>query len=73
LKELRKRLEKRGYDGEKVRENIDSEIFDVCLNEAKDKGHYTFVIHTTKGIKKQALSQLVGEINAIKSTSRRAE
>lgn len=39
LKKLKKRLEKRGYSKSKVRENLDSEIFDVCLNEAKEMGH----------------------------------
>jgi adenylate kinase len=70
LKELKKRLEKRGYSEQKVRENLDSEIFDICLNEAKELWHYTFVIRTTKGIKKEMLSQLEGEINAIESRSR---
>lgn len=73
LKELKKRLEKRKYSREKVRENLDAEIFDICLNEAKEKNHYTFVIDTTKGIKKQAISQLMGELDAIKSTSKRAK
>ncbi len=39
LKELKRRLEKKGYDKAKVRENLDAEIFDVCWNEAKEKGH----------------------------------
>jgi adenylate kinase len=73
LKELKKRLEKRRYSKEKVRENLDSEIFDICLNEAKEAGHYTFVINTTKSIKKEAFNQLIGEINAIKRTGRRSK
>ncbi|MCK5282635.1 MAG: AAA family ATPase [Nanoarchaeota archaeon] len=71
LKELKKRLEKRKYSKEKVRENLDAEIFDTSLNEAKEKGHYTFVINTTESIKKEVISKLIGEINAVKSTSRR--
>ena len=39
LKKLEKRLKKRGYSKEKIRENLDAEIFDVCLNEAKELGH----------------------------------
>jgi adenylate kinase len=39
LKKLKKRLEKREYSQNKIRENIDSEIFDICLNEAVEKGH----------------------------------
>ena len=73
LKELEKRLKKRRYSKEKIRDNLDSEIFDICLNEAKEKGHYTFVINATKAIKKGTISQIKGEIHEIKSTSRRTK
>ena len=43
LKELKKRLEKREYSEEKIRENMDVEIFDTCLIEAQEKGHETFI------------------------------
>ena len=46
LKKLKKRLEKRGYSKAKVRENMDAEIFDVCLNEAKEEGHKVRVVKT---------------------------
>jgi|SRR3989344_6183484 len=46
LKKLKRRLEKRGYGKAKVRENLDAEIFDVCLNEAKEIGHKIKVIET---------------------------
>lgn len=48
LKVLKKRLEKRGYPKAKVRENLDAEIFDVCLNEALETGHKVVVLDTTK-------------------------
>lgn len=48
LKILKKRLEKRGYNKAKVRENMDAEIFDICLNEAREKGHKVKVVDTTK-------------------------
>jgi adenylate kinase len=51
LKVLQKRLKKRGYNKDKIRENLDAEIFDVCLNEARKKGHNIIVIDTTKGLK----------------------
>ncbi|MBD3164455.1 AAA family ATPase [Candidatus Woesearchaeota archaeon] len=73
LKELSKRLKKRKYSRQKTRENLDAEIFDTCLNEGKEKKHKTFVINTTKGIKKQSISQIKGEINAVESAGRRAE
>ena len=47
LKELNKRLKKRKYSKEKVRENLDSEIFDICLNEAIEKGHTILIFDTT--------------------------
>ena len=48
LKVLKKRLEKRGYNAIKVRENLDSEIFDVCLNEALENKHRVIVVDTSK-------------------------
>ncbi|HIJ10670.1 TPA: AAA family ATPase, partial [Candidatus Woesearchaeota archaeon] len=39
LKELKKRLIKRKYSAKKIRENLDAEIFQVCLMEAKERGH----------------------------------
>jgi adenylate kinase len=44
LPELRKRLEARGYSAQKVKENLECEIFDVCYQEAKEKGHVIEII-----------------------------
>jgi adenylate kinase len=50
LKELEKRLrKKKKYDKAKTRENLDAEIFDICLNEARERGHKVLVVDTTKG------------------------
>lgn len=46
LKRLKKRLAKRRYSEKKVRENLDCEIFDVCLNEAREAGHRIKIIKT---------------------------
>lgn len=46
LKKLKKRLNKRKYSRSKIKENLDVEIFDVCLNEAKEIGHKIKVITT---------------------------
>jgi len=73
LSKLKQRLEKRKYSEKKIRENLDSEIFDICLNEAKEKKHNVFVINTTRGISKQAITQLLGELNGIKSSGTRAK
>ena len=51
LRELRKRLEKRGYHKSKIRENLDCEIFDVCYMEAVALGHNVKVVDTSKGVK----------------------
>jgi len=51
LKTLKKRLEKRRYSKEKVRENLDVEILDVCLTEALENKYKVKVIDTTNGIK----------------------
>lgn len=48
LKNLKRRLERRGYSKVKIRENLDSEIFDVCLNEAKEFGHRIKIIKNKK-------------------------
>ena len=48
LKTLQKRLLKRKYSKEKIRENLDAEIFDVCLEEAKEQGHKIKIVWTTE-------------------------
>ncbi len=50
LKVLKKRLEKRGYNKEKIRENLNAEIFDVCLIEASEKKHKIMIIDTSKKV-----------------------
>jgi len=55
LKELARRLKKRGYSQKKVRENLDAEIFQVCAFEAKEKGHRVLKVDTTQGIKIDAV------------------
>ncbi len=46
LKVLQKRLQKRKYSSEKIRENLDAEIFQVCLMEARERGHRILVFNT---------------------------
>ncbi len=48
IKKLKKRLEKRRYSKDKIRENLDVEIFDICLIEAKENKHNIYVIDTSK-------------------------
>ncbi len=55
LKTLRQRLEKRKWKHVKIQENIDSEILEVCLQEARERKHQIKIIDTTKGLKKKDL------------------
>lgn len=55
LKILEKRLKSRKYSKQKIRDNLDSEIFDVCFEEAKSLGHKIIVISTTKRLNIRAL------------------
>ena len=61
LKELQKRLKKRKYSKEKIRENLDSEIFDICLNEAKENKHKILIIDTAKSININKISKKINE------------
>jgi len=49
LKELEKRLKKRGYSKAKIRENLDCEVFQVCLAEALERDHKVKVVETCRG------------------------
>jgi len=46
LPTLKKRLEERGYSEEKIRENLDAEILDVCEVEARENGHEVEIVVT---------------------------
>ena len=46
LRKLKGRLQKRKYPEEKIKENLEAEILDVCLVEALETGHKVKVIKT---------------------------
>lgn len=48
IKELNKRLKKKRFHKEKISENIEAEIFNVCLDEARHKKHRIIAVDTTK-------------------------
>ena len=50
LKVIEKRLKKRKYSQAKIKDNLECEIFNVCLEEAREKKHTILVIETTKAI-----------------------
>ena len=54
LKKLEQRLKKRKYSRQKIMENLQCEIFDICLEEAKKK-HQILVVDTSKQINKNNL------------------
>ena len=59
LKVLKKRLEKRGYNKAKIRENLNSEIFGVCMLDAFSNKHKVRIVDTTKGIKNLNVKKLL--------------
>lgn len=65
LKLLKKRLKRRKYSEQKIRENLDCEIFDVCLNEAKEAGHHVIIVETDKDVDYEKL------INKIKGKKKK--
>ena len=44
--ELQERLSQRGYSRQKIRENLDAELFDICLHETQEKKHKIRIVHT---------------------------
>lgn len=58
LKTLEKRLKKKNYNKEKIRENLDSEVFDVCLEEAKERKHRILVVDTSKKVPQEMAKEL---------------
>ena len=60
IKELNKRLKRKKYRKSKVQENLQAEIFDVCLNEARERKHKIVVIDTTKGFNIDRIIRRIG-------------
>ena len=60
IKELNKRLKKRKYLKNKIQENIQAEIFDVCYDEASERRHNILKIDTSKGFNINRLAIQIG-------------
>jgi adenylate kinase len=60
IKELNKRLKKKKYSKNKIMENIQAEIFDICLNEAKERKHKIISVDTTKHFNINLLAKKLG-------------
>jgi len=68
ITELNKRLIERGYDEKKVRENLDSEIFQICYTESIENGVPTSIIECTTPVSESELERVYKELlNLIKS------
>jgi adenylate kinase len=63
LKELEKRLTERSYSKEKIRENLDAEIFDVCLTEATGNEHTVIVVDTDQDVDLEKLKEKIQKFN----------
>ena len=48
IKDLNKRLEKKKFHKDKIKENIQAEIFNMCYNEALERKHKVIIVDTTK-------------------------
>ena len=48
VKEMKRRMEKRKYPAEKIRNNMECEILDVCLVEALENRHKVKIIRTSR-------------------------
>ncbi len=60
IKELSKRLKKKRYHKQKIMENLQSEIFDICLNEANERKHKVMAVDTTKGFNIDGIIRKIG-------------
>ena len=59
--QLNKRLKRKDFHQSKIKENIEAEIFDVCLNEAKERKHKIITVNTAKGFNINDLIRKLGE------------
>lgn len=60
IKELNKRLKIKKFNKNKIKENLQAEIFDICLNEAKEQKHKVVVVDTTKAFNISRLAKKLG-------------
>ena len=58
LKILNARLIERNYSKQKIKDNLDSEIFDTIVEEVKEIGHKFTVLNTSKNYIKNSIDQI---------------
>ena len=60
IKELNRRLKNKKFHKSKIKENLQAEIFDVCLNEARKRKQKIITVDTTKGFN---IEDLIKKVN----------
>lgn len=63
LKILQRRLKKRKYSKKKVEENLQAEIFQICLTEAKERKQKAITFDSTLLAKEEILSGVTKKLN----------
>lgn len=61
-KELRERSKKKGWSNEKIMENVEAEIMEVCMQEALDTGTKTMEIDTTGKTPEQTAGVIIKKL-----------
>ncbi len=69
LKVLKKRLKLKGYNDTKIRENLNSEIFDVCLVEATENKHNVIIVDTSRKNVNACVNDILKKIKKLDSKS----
>ncbi|MBI2557919.1 AAA family ATPase [Candidatus Woesearchaeota archaeon] len=57
---LNKRLKKKKFHKNKIKENLQAEIFDICYTEAVARKHKVIVAYTTKGFNTGRIAKQLG-------------
>ena len=60
INELNKRLKKKGYGKNKIQENLQAEIFGICMSEAKERKQKVMAVDTTKGFNIDSIIRKIG-------------
>jgi adenylate kinase len=68
--EIRKRLKGRGWTTEKIEENVEAEIMEICVSEALEKGRKVFQVDTTGKTVKSTASEAMRIIKTILKPSK---
>ena len=57
---LNERLEERGYGPEKIRDNLDAEIFQICRTEAEERGWQVHIYDSSRDEPEEFARELSG-------------